>query len=416
MKVIEANIDGLPGPTHNYAGLSFGNVASEKHALSVSNPRQAALQALRKMKFMHDLGLTQLVMPPHPRPDMKSLHSLGFDGIKNVPDELLRALYSASAMWTANAATISPSADTADGKVHFTPANMASKLHRYIEAPVTTQYLKEIFPPEYFIHHAPLPSTPLFYDEGAANHMRLCKSHGEPGKEIFVYGGQTSRYPARQSIHASQAVARMHALDPAKTVFLLQSAEAIDAGVFHNDVIAMSNERLFIYHEKAYEDINSRDFSDYALVTISGKELSLKDAVSTYFFNSQLVTLPSGKMIAIAPTECEENMHAKKCFSRLVADGHLSEVHYLNLRESMKNGGGPACLRLRVPLNAYELTKINANFILNDRLYNSLCQWIEKHYRDRITAQDLRDPSLADESLAAISDLYDLLGIRMETV
>lgn len=418
MKTIEANIDGLVGPTHNYAGLSFGNVASEKNAQSISNPRQAALQGLGKMKFMHDLGLTQLVMPPHPRPDMKTMRELGFSDIGAVPDELLQPLYSASAMWTANAATISPAADTEDGKTHITPANMASKLHRAIEARVTSTYLKAILPEPHFVHHAPLPSTAMFYDEGAANHMRLCSSHSEAGTEIFAYGGTTSKYPSRQSLPASQAVARMHRLKPARTIFLLQKAAAIDAGVFHNDVIAMSNEKLFIYHEHAYENIgeHAKALAGFTSVVISDKELPLKEAVTTYFFNSQLITLPSSKMAVIAPTECEENPHARNCFVKLVAEGHIEKVHYMNLRESMKNGGGPACLRLRVPLDKTELTKINTNFTLNDRLYEVLCQWIKKYYRDNISVNDLRDPLLAKESLAAISELYTILSIKAETL
>lgn len=418
MKTIEANIDGLVGPTHNYAGLSFGNVASEKNAQSVSNPKQAALQGLAKMKYMHDLGLTQLVMPPHPRPDIKTMYTLGFNDVIVAPDDLLQPLYSASAMWTANAATISPAADTQDGKTHITPANMASKLHRAIETQVTSMYLKTILPEPHFVHHVPLPSTALFYDEGAANHMRLCKLHSETGTELFVYGGTTSKYPARQSLHASQAVVRLHKLNPSKVIFLLQKAVAIDAGVFHNDVIAMSNEKLFIYHEHAYENISehAKALSDFTTVVIKEKDLPINDAVKTYFFNSQLVTLPSNKMVVIAPTECEENTTARKCFDKLISDGHIEQVHYMNLRESMKNGGGPACLRLRLPLNETELVKVNSNFILNDLLYDTLCQWIKKYYRDTISSNDLRDPLLAKEALAAISELYTILGIKAEIV
>src|SRR4029077_2346121 len=93
---------------------------------------------------------------------------------------LLVAAYSASAMWAANAATVSPSADTADGRVHFTPANLPTQLHRSIEPPVTSAVLRQIFPEgEYFAHHDPLPASEEFADEGAANHMRLAPSHGE---------------------------------------------------------------------------------------------------------------------------------------------------------------------------------------------------------------------------------------------
>ncbi|MGA8031441.1 MAG: N-succinylarginine dihydrolase, partial [Casimicrobiaceae bacterium] len=43
------NFDGIPGPTHNYSGLAQGNLAAERNAQQVSNPREAALQGLEKM-------------------------------------------------------------------------------------------------------------------------------------------------------------------------------------------------------------------------------------------------------------------------------------------------------------------------------------------------------------------------------
>ncbi|HEU5046755.1 MAG TPA: N-succinylarginine dihydrolase [Rickettsiales bacterium] len=411
MDTIEVNIDGLVGPTHNYAGLSFGNVASERHALSESHPMAAALQGLNKMKFLHDLGIPQLVMPPHPRPEMNILHQLGFTKIEDVPDDILYPIYSASAMWTANAATVSPAADTEDGKTHFTPANLSSKFHRSIEPAVTAQYLKKIFPEPHFVHHAPLPAHHVFSDEGAANHMRLCKGHGAKGLEIFVYGGESAKYPARQSLHASQAVARLHGLETASTLFLRQSARAIDAGVFHNDVIAMSNETLMVYHETAYDNLDTNALAGFTPVMIREQDLSLAETVSTYFFNSQLVSLPEGGMAVIAPSECGESPAARRCFDRLVEDGHIKTVHYLNLRESMQNGGGPACLRLRVPLTSAELKAVHPGAVFNDALYSTLCQWIKKHYRDRISFKDLRDPTLAEASRAAISELYTLMSL-----
>lgn len=410
MKAVEANLDGLIGPTHNYAGLSFGNVASEKNARSISHPKKAALQGLQKMKFLHDLGIPQLIMPPQPRPDLKALNHLGFQDIASAPQEVLHKIYSASSMWTANAATVSPSADTADGKVHFTVANLASYAHRAIEAPVTAHILEQIFPGDCFVHHPPLPASML--DEGAANHMRLCGAYGEKGTEIFVHGGQAKKYPARQSLQAQEAIARAHKLDPARVIFLPQCAEAIDAGVFHNDVIAMSNERLLIYHEKAYETIE-HPLDGYKSVIIRQKELSLSDAVASYFFNSQLITLPSGKIAVIAPKECEENSHAHTQFLTMIDQGIIHKVHYLDVRESMKNGGGPACLRLRIVLTDEERESVLPSVWLNDSLYQILWQWIEKHYRDTITPSDLRDPMLAKESSQALGELSEIIKINM---
>jgi len=415
VKTVEANIDGLVGPTHNYTGLSFGNVASEKHAFTVANPKMAALQGLQKMKFLHDLGIPQMVMPPQPRPDFSVMRQLGFKAAADMPKEILYPLYSASSMWAANAATVSPSADTKDGKVHITPANLTSKFHRSIEAGVTADYLRQIFHGPHFAHHAPLPSHAKFSDEGAANHMRLCGAHTAKGTEIFVYGADTKRYPARQSLGASEAIARLHKLGAKNVIFLKQHPDAVDAGVFHNDVIAMSNENLCIVHEKAYENPGSLQAAPFRYIAISEKELPLPDAVSTYFFNSQLVTLPTGGMAVIAPKECEEHAQAKACFDRLMAEGVIATVHYLDVRESMKNGGGPACLRLRVALTEEERAGVHPHIWLNDVLYSSLCRWIEIHYRDRITPDDLRDPLLAEESARALMELSGLLKIKIGT-
>jgi len=406
MKTTEANIDGIVGSTHNYAGLSYGNIASEKHAFSTSNPKLAALQGLEKMKFLHDLGIPQIIMPPQPRPALHILKSLGYD-INNAPDELLAKVYSASAMWVANAATISPSVDTADGKVHITPANLVSKFHRFIEVPTTANYLKQIFPE--FVHHEPLPAHLLYADEGAANHMRICNAHGETRTEIFVYGEKTNKFPARQTLLASQAIARLHKLNPAKTIFLKQNSAAIDAGVFHNDVIAMSNQNLLIYHEMAYYNELEEFSGTIKKLKILERELPLSEAVSTYFFNSQLVTLPSGKMVVIAPKECEESNNARNCFKKLVEEGHIETVYYLDVRESMKNGGGPACLRLRAPLRDDEFATVNRKFILNSEVFYLLCQWINQHYRDKIHPSDLRDPLLMRESQIALSELKTIL-------
>ncbi|KKK48477.1 hypothetical protein LCGC14_3144710, partial [marine sediment metagenome] len=103
MTAVEVNFDGLVGPTHNYAGLSYGNVASLSNAASYSNPKEAVLQGLAKMKAMHDLGLSQGVFAPHARPDINVLRRLGFTGKDSeviskafkADPVLLRACYSA---------------------------------------------------------------------------------------------------------------------------------------------------------------------------------------------------------------------------------------------------------------------------------------------------------------------------------
>ncbi|MEX0645832.1 MAG: N-succinylarginine dihydrolase [Parvularculaceae bacterium] len=421
----EANFDGLIGPTHNYAGLALGNLAATKNAGSVSNPRAAALQGLGKMRALLDLGCVQGFLPPQPRPDLKTLRALGFAGTdanviekaaKAAP-ELLANIYSASTMWTANAATVAPSPDTPDGKVHFTPANLASNFHRSIEPETTTRVLKHIFASEkHFAHHPPLPGGVHFGDEGAANHARLAPSHGQKGVHVFVFGEDGERFPARQRLRASEAVARSHGQRDA--VFVQQSRKALDAGAFHNDVVGVANGTVLFLHEEAFADRQDayaaiRKAAPFVeFIEAKAGAVSLDDAVSSYLFNSQLVSLEGGEMALILPTESEENPRTKAFIdATLSANNPINRAVYLNVRESMRNGGGPACLRLRVVLSEDERRAVNQNFLLDSAKIATLEDWVKKHYRDRLHNDDLKDPAFMAEALSALDALTKILSM-----
>jgi len=436
---IEMNFDGIVGPTHNYAGLSVGNLASQQNAQQVSNPREAALQGLAKMKFLADLGVPQAVLPPHERPDVDALRRVGFSGSDaQVIDQaaktdptLLAAASSASAMWAANAATVSPSADTADGRVHFTPANLLTQFHRLLEPPTTAAILRAIFAHEsVFAHHPPLPGAAHFSDEGAANHTRLCSAYGDPGLEIFVYGrdafaagavASPTRFPARQTLQASAANARTHQLEPLDVLMLRQNPAAIDAGAFHNDVVAVGGLNVLLYHERAFADevrainaisqwFEARGDKFHPLCIAEG-ELPLSEAVSSYLFNSQIVQLPNQTLALIAPRECDRT-GPRDCLSRVVTSGSpIGQVHFVDVRQSMRNGGGPACLRLRVVLTPREQARMNPNVVLTESLYQQLTPWVRRHYRDQLSPDDLRDPHLLDEGRTALDELSRILGV-----
>lgn len=430
MKIDEINFDGIVGPTHNYSGLSFGNVASMKHEQLISNPKEAALQGLHKMKFLMDLGLKQGVFPPHERPDIPILRKLGFTGTdaeilskanKESP-KILGACSSSASMWAANAAIVTPSVDSFDRLVHFTPANLTSKFHRSIEPETTQRLLKVIFSdPKHFAHHPPLPAGNTFADEGAANHTRFCKHHSEPGTHLFVYGRSVfdksktipSRYPGRQTLESVQAVARLHRLDPSRVIFAQQNPKAIDAGVFHNDVISVGNENLFFYHEEAFVDSEEviGKMQGVVLIKVPASRISLSNAVKTYMFNSQIVTLPDGSMCLIAPNDCESVDDVRNYLDEIITDSSnpINTIHYMNLRESMRNGGGPACLRLRVVLNEKELASIQPKVLLTHELYQQLVAWVNKHYRDHLSPEDLSDPHLLMESRFALDELTKIL-------
>ena len=439
MTTYEVNFDGLIGPTHNYAGLSFGNIASAKNADMTSNPREAALQGLKKMKHLADLGLMQGVLPPHARPHLPTLRALGFSGsdqdiiekaAKKSP-EVLRNVYAASAMWTANAATVAPSADSADGRLHFTPANLTAMFHRAIETEATGGILKAIFADEnLFTHHDALPRGELFGDEGAANHNRFCSDYGAEGLNLFVYGRKAfekgkapGKFPGRQTLEASSAIARNHQLNPDRVHFIQQNPGAIDAGAFHNDVVAVANKNVFFYHEEAFLDPSrligwlQEKAPDIELhfIEVPKKLVSLQDAVKSYLFNSQLISVPGEEgATLILPLEAQETESTKTYLDGLIGMNEhqpIQRVEYLDVRQSMRNGGGPACLRLRVVLTGKEQAGLGARAILDDALYSDLTGWVKKHYRDRLGLDDLADPDFCQEALAAIDDLTGIMKL-----
>lgn len=431
----EINFDGIVGPTHNYAGLSEGNLASARNADTIARPREAALQGIAKMRRLRALGLQQGVLPPHERPNIAWLRSLGFRGEDGAVWEaawaqaptIARAALASSAMWAANAATISPSADSGDGRLHATVANLQTMLHRILEAEQSERTLRRLMPDESrFAVHPALLAHETLSDEGAANHMRLAPSSGAPGVEIFVYGRKANEakagFPARQTLEACQAIARNHVLDPARTVFARQAAQAIDAGAFHNDVVAVAHERVLFHHEDAFADkaalyaeirVKTREFEP-VFVEVPRALVGLDDAVSSYLFNSQLVTLPGARQLTlIAPTEVRENNKTAAYVAEMTArpNAAIGSVEYVEVRESMRNGGGPACLRLRIVMTPEERAAAAQGFFLDDVLADRLEAWVRKHYRETLAPDDLGDPSLALETQTALDELTGILPL-----
>ncbi|WP_084418451.1 N-succinylarginine dihydrolase [Henriciella litoralis] len=431
----EVNFDGLIGPSHNYGGMSHGNLASSKNEGDVSNPREAALQGLEKMRLLHRAGLKQGILPPLPRPNFDLLASAGFGGSDAAMIEaaaqqapaLLKAAYSASAMWAANAATVSPSADAADGRLHLTSANLSTMLHRSIEHPDTTAALLSIFEREdMFAVHGALPPHADFSDEGAANHVRLCAEHGAPGVELFVYGREpgesTVGFPARQSLLASQSIARAHALSHDRTVFARQSTAAIDAGAFHNDVVCVGALETLFFHELAFEDTDGmleqlRRAADGLFelkpVMVPEAEVPIGDAITSYLFNSQLLQMPGeDRLVLLAPLETQETDSTRNFCERMVAgNGPIGRVQYVDVRQSMRNGGGPACLRLRVVMTEVELASCHQDVLVSDEKIDALQAIVSETYRDRVVSADLADPAFADECRTAREQLLEELGL-----
>lgn len=408
----EINFDGLVGPSHNYAGLSPGNLAATRNAGHVAHPRAAALQGIAKMRANLALGLTQGILLPHPRPDHRWLAALATDYAHAAPHLRARAL-SASAMWAANAATVSSAADSDDARCHLTVANLVTMPHRSHEWPETLAQLRLAFAHPAFAVHGPVPAP--FGDEGAANHMRIAADHAAPGVEIFVYGEPGGPFPARQHREASEAIARLHGLDPARTFFVEQSPAAIAAGAFHNDVVAVANERTLFAHEEAFADKAAfyaglrAAIPEVEIVEVPADRVSLADAIQSYLFNAQLVSPPSGGQTLIVPGEARDNPRVWGWLQEHVAgNGPIRAVEVVDVRESMANGGGPACLRLRVVADP---ATVDPRFLVDAAKLDRIAAVIEAHWPEKIAADAIDDPALIARIEAARGALLDALDL-----
>ncbi|MGX7895878.1 N-succinylarginine dihydrolase [Tsuneonella sp. HG222] len=411
MSLVEINFDGIVGPSHNFAGLSLGNLAATAHAGEVSHPLAAALQGLAKMRANMALGLPQGFFVPLPRPSRRWLKDTAADGTDAA---LVAGAWSASAMWTANAATVSPAPDTADGRCHLTVANLVTMPHRSHEWPDTLAQLRLIFADSrHFAVHGPVPST--FGDEGAANHMRLAGTHGEAGVEIFVHGRGGGPFPARQHEQAGRIVARRHGLDPAKVLHIEQSPEAIAAGAFHNDVVAVANERVLLCHEQAfarpemtYAAIRAA-FPAVEIIEVPVTAIPLEEAISSYLFNGQLITLPNGEMALVVPEECRENRAVWRwCESLVAGNGPVRRIAPVDVRQSMANGGGPACLRLRVVADP---ANVDPRFLLDEPKADRIETIVAAHWPEEIDPSSLGDEGLERSVVTARAALLAELDL-----
>ena len=427
----EINFDGLIGPTHNYAGLSQGNLASQKHLNKTSNPKAAALQGLDKMRLIMDQGIPQGFFLPHERPHLKTLRALGFRGtdediINRAAKQnplLLKNVYSASSMWAANAATFSPSIDSYDQNIHITPANLNTMFHRSIEHEFTKTQLELMFGGVAIVHD-PIENISGYGDEGAANHLRVSEQHLKSGFQIFVYGSSAFEVHqgmiTRQAEEISKAVSIMHQLDPDRVLFLKQNEQAINAGSFHNDIVSLANEEVFIFHQEAFADRVELErilhhlkdhVKGFHPIEILSEDISLDDLVSSYLLNSQLITVKNNEMMMLLPEEVQNHSNCMRWLDEIKSSSPIKHIEFVDIRQSMMNGGGPACLRFKITVNNDEFNQINEKFLLTPKKLMDLRALVTKHYRDKLNPADLLDNNLVQESYRFLDELTQLLDL-----
>ncbi|QDT03357.1 N-succinylarginine dihydrolase [Rubripirellula lacrimiformis] len=443
MSLVEVQIDRLVGPTHHFGGLGVGNLASKSHSGQVSNPAAAAIQGLEKMKLVASLGVPQWVLPPQQRPDWTLLRSLGFAGsdrdvLRDARDrspELLSAASSSSAMWTANAATVTVGNDGDRWGTDVSIANLSSSLHRCIEWQQTEADLRAILPSSVRVH-SPLMGGAAMRDEGAANHMRLGHVDAPEFVDVFVYGDQDplpQNFMPRQTLASFQAIDRRHQWDrPQRSaghaVFLKQHPRAIDAGAFHNDVVAISHHDLMIHHQFAFADNDAAmELLDRRCVEVTGRpvvrvqvaddQLTMDEAIATYLFNSQVVSVGADDAppVMICPVQVDRSAAARGLVDRWQSEGLISRVQFVDLGQSMAGGGGPACLRLRVPMQPEDVDAMSPASRWTPELHDRLCQIIHDGYPKAVSWDELASIDFVNAAKRVRDQVAESLGCEMRS-
>jgi succinylarginine dihydrolase len=248
--------------------------------------------------------------------------------------------------------------------------------------------------------------------------MRLAATHGAAGMEVFVYGVGGGPFPARQHVEASKAVARLHRLDPGRIVFAAQSEQAIAAGAFHNDVVAVANGPVLFAHEQAFADKEAllaalgAGVAGFEYVEVAAADVPLADAIASYLFNAQLVTLGDGSMVLVAPTECRDTPSVRAWIERhLASNGAIRAVDFVDVRQSMANGGGPACLRLRVVCDP---ATVDPRFLVDAAKLDRLAAVVAAHWPEAIAPGELGDAALIARVTAARGALLDALDLSRD--
>jgi succinylarginine dihydrolase len=317
-----------------------------------------------------------------------------------------------------------PSPDSVDSRCHVVVANLTATAHRALEGPARAAMLRALFrDTTRVVVHDPLPPNPALSDEGAANHTRLTAPQADGGWHLFVYGraGETlpqdlpRTFPARQRAEASRAVARLGHLQPDRALFVRQHPRAIDAGAFHNDVVMVGDGTRLLVHEYGLveQEVVLQALRHHLpmlrVYQVPQRDFSLRQAVTSYLFNSQLLQTPQGAVL-LAPGHSSTGA-AAKVIRRLLDDGFMDHVLFQELDQSMAGGGGPACLRLRLPLTPGELATLAPGVLLDAAKLQRLEAWVDQYYRDELAPADLADPQLLRETQEALDTLTQLLEL-----
>jgi len=144
-------------------------------------------------------------------------------------------------------------------------------------------------------------------------------------------------------------------------------------------------------------------------VEVPASDVPLADAIRSYLFNAQLVTPPDGQPTLIVPSEARETPTVWRWLEQHVAgNGPIRRVEVVDVRQSMANGGGPACLRLRVVADP---ATVDPRFLVDERKLDLIGGVIARTWPEQIHHEELQQPALIADIERARAALLDALEL-----
>jgi succinylarginine dihydrolase len=184
--------------------------------------------------------------------------------------------------------------------------------------------------------------------------------------------------------------------------------------------VSLANEEVFIFHQEAFADRVELErvlhhlkehVKGFHPIEILSEDISLDDLVSSYLLNSQLITVDNNEMMMLLPEEVQNHPNCMRWLDEIQSSSPIKYLEFVDIRQSMMNGGGPACLRFKAVVNNDEFDRLNERFLLSPTKLMDLRTLVSKHYRDKLHPEDLLDIKFMQESYTFLDELTQLLDL-----
>jgi succinylarginine dihydrolase len=111
----------------------------------------------------------------------------------------------------------------------------------------------------------------------------------------------------------------------------------------------------------------------------------------------------------VVPSEAWDSASVRHWLdATLAGNGPIRRVIPVDVRQSMANGGGPACLRLRVVADP---ATIDPRFLVDDAKLDWVADVVRRHWPEQIHHDDLQSAALIGDVEGARAALLEALDL-----